>query len=217
VALRPIVEELRRRDALEIRFFKPSTRRKGLAEQARKAGRRVDLLDGGRYVLDGRGKWPAIVTLTVEQDRLIVQYKSGYPDRVEEIAISWTPVVVHRRLYHRPWLVCPRCGVRRQYLLYFWSYLCRRCGFDNKPVYAGDRLSHKKKWQRGLRRIYNIFGHDSDHPGCITRPRNMKRFFFYRLMREAQAREKALFFDEDRQRWRRPPTRWLTYPENRSG
>lgn len=68
-------------------------------------------------------------------------------------------------------------------------------------VYAGDRISDKKKKKRALRSIYNrCGGRDTDHPGVIIRPRNMKLFYFHRLRREAQARERDLYFDEDRQR-----------------
>ena len=41
-------------------------------------------------------------------------------------------------------------------------------------------------------------GRDTDHPGVIIRPRgNMKVFFFHRLRREAQARERDLYYDEE--------------------
>jgi hypothetical protein len=69
-----------------------------------------------------------------------------------------------------------------------------------------------------LRSIYNrCGGRDTDHPGVIIRPRNMKLFYFHRLRREAQARERDLYFDEDRQRWKYPPTRWFASAEKRSG
>jgi hypothetical protein len=99
-------------------------------------------------------------------------------------------------------------------LYFFGSYRCRRCGYGNKPFYAGDRLTAKKKKKRALRLIYNrCGGRDSDHPGTITRPRNMKLFYFHRLRREAQARERDLFYDEDRMRWKYPPTRWFAAAE----
>ena len=63
-------------------------------------------------------------------------------------------------------------------------------------------------------------GRDTDHPGVIIRPRgNMKVFFFHRLRREAQARERDLYYDEDRMRWKYPPTRWFVGTEaaRRSG
>ena len=41
----------------------------------------------------------------------------------------------------------------------------------------------------------------------------MKKFYFHRLRREAQARERDLYFDEDRQRWKYPPTRWFVVTE----
>jgi hypothetical protein len=44
-------------------------------------------------------------------------------------------------------------------------------------------------------------------------PAFSKKFFFHRLRREAQERERDLYFDEDRQRWKYPATRWFASPE----
>ena len=65
-----------------------------------------------------------------------------------------------------------------------------------------------------------LLGKCDDGVGVIIRPRrNMKVFFFHRLRREAQARERDLYYDEDRMRWKYPPTRWFVGTEaaRRSG
>jgi hypothetical protein len=157
VGLRPTIESLRRRDALEITFFRPSSCRKPRAEE-------LDYFDGRRRQLISKGKWPGLVTLTVEQHRLIITYRHGYPHRSEQVTVSWT----RAGRGWRPWFVCPGCGVRRTYLINWYScYRCRFCGCG-RPVYAGDRLSYKKKWQRGLRRIYNPHSPD-DALSCAVR------------------------------------------------
>jgi hypothetical protein len=89
---------------------------------------------------------------------------------------------------------------------------------EKKPVYAHDRLTVKKRLKRTLRRIYNrLGGNDTDHPGTITRPKHMPNFYFHPLRREAQAHEKALYYDADKMRWKYPPTRWFATAEKRSG
>lgn len=204
MGLRPIVEDLRRRDSLEITHFRPSSCRKPRAEQ-------LDYFDGYRRKLTSKGKWPSLVELIIEQHRLIISYRAGYPYRTEEIPISWT----RAGRGWRPWFVCPSCRTRRSFLLSFFAgYRCRHCG---EAVYVHDRLSEKKKKKVALRKIYRVFGRDDDHPGSIFRRRHMKLRRYHALKRDAQRRERDLYFNEDLQRWRYPVTRWFAHPEKCSG
>ena len=179
---RPTIEWLRARDALEIKFFHPSTQNWRSRAQQAEAGI-INYFDGYRRELLNKGLWPGLVALTIDQHRLIIQYRSGFPNRVEKIQIFWTSSVVHRRQAWRPWFICPGCGAKRTYLVNaLASYRCRRCIYGGSPAYDHDRLSVKKRLQRTLKRIYNrLGGRDSDHPGTITRPKYMIKSCFHRL------------------------------------
>lgn len=158
-------------------------------------------------------KWPAIVTFTVERHQLTILRLSASigkdRDRLDAMRCPSEAI---------PAPLARLSAMQGATPASYGSYRCRHCGYGNKPVYAGDRISDKKKKKRALRSIYNrCGGRDTDHPGVIIRPRNMKVFYFHRLRREAQARERDLYFDEDRQRWKYPPTRWFASAEKRSG